>query len=46
MNVLVITLGRMVACGMAIHAARARDYFRRLGEQGSRARGSIADTGE
>jgi hypothetical protein len=46
MDVLVITLGRMIACGMAIHAARARDYLRRLSEQGSRARGTIADTGE
>jgi hypothetical protein len=43
MEVLVVTLGWMVACGMAIHAARASDYLRRLSEQGSRARGTIAD---
>jgi hypothetical protein len=35
-GMLVVILGRVIAGGMAIHAARAGDHFRRFGEQGGR----------
>jgi hypothetical protein len=41
-----ISLGRLVACGMAVETARVLQHFARLGEERGRARGRIANARE